>query len=132
MSRFGDLARGAAVHARHLMPPLDAMIPVAKTRGQSPSLCKQQLRLRAVVLLTGLTVLTVLTGLTVLTADRMDTVNEVNNVRRQSSQHGPSSQYCPEPNAPAAGGWKKPGGQSPSFSQRNWPEMRKTLGKPGE
>ncbi len=41
---------------------------------------------------------TVLTVLTVLTADRMDTVNEDNIVRRQSSQH------CPKPNAPAAGG----------------------------
>jgi hypothetical protein len=67
---------------------------------------KQPRRLRAEAFLTGLTVLT---ALTVLRADRMDTVNEVNNVRRQSSQHGQSSQPCPKPNAPAAGGWKKPG-----------------------
>jgi len=49
----------------------------------------------------------------VLTADRMDTVNTV---RRQSSQHG---QYCPKPNAPAGGGWKKPGDNSRVFSTRS-------------
>jgi len=94
---------------RRWVPPLQGGTLLRRSNPQG----KQPRRLRAEAFLTGLTALT---ALTVLRADRVDTVNEVNNVRRQSSQHGQSSQPCPKPNAPAAGGWKKPGGSPRVFS----------------